>query len=298
MARTIIRSEGGGSEKKEAAKKTARTAKAAEETVKAAEETVEAAEEKVEETVGKKPNVVTPGKKTGGSSVGFRIGAIVLWLLALACEGLAIMALLKDFIIRFTTNGNTNMIITLILFIVLDLVFAIIAAQLWKKANHINPPSKKNKFTFYLISELGVIMACICFIPLIIILLKNNKLDGKSKTIVAIVAVAALLITGFASADYNPISAEEKAEAEQVITEDVYWTTFGHKYHLDLDCNAIVNSSTVYAGPVAEAIESGRTAICSFCAHRHEGEYDFEKLNVEGGAEGAEKAPETVSVGE
>lgn len=74
MVRTIIRSEGGGSEEKEAAKKTART--------------VKAAEEKVEETVGKKPNVVTPGKKTGGSSVGFRIGAIVLWLLALACEGL------------------------------------------------------------------------------------------------------------------------------------------------------------------------------------------------------------------
>ncbi len=278
MAKTIIRSGGKEDEPKEAPKKTTR------------------AVEKEEEPAEKKQNVVTPGKKTGGSSVGLRIGAVILWVIAIACEILAIMALLKDFTIRFTHNGNTNMMITLIGFIVLDLIFAIVAAQLWKRANHINPPSKKNKFTFYLISELGVIMACICFIPLIVILLKNDKLDKKSKTIVSVIAIAALLITGFASADYHPISAEEKAEAEQVITGDVYWTTFGHKYHLDLECQAIVNSNTVYAGPVAEAIESGRTAICSFCAKRHEGEYDFDKLKVEDGGSAATEAPETVSV--
>ena len=280
MAKTIIRaSDGKATEPKEAPKKaTTRTVN------------------KEEAPVEKKQNVVTPGKKTGGSAIGLRIGAIILWLMAIACEVLAIMALLKDFTIRFTHDGNTNMLITLIGFIVLDLVFAIIAAQLWKKANHIDPPSKKNKFLFYLISELGVIMVCICFIPLIIILLKNNKLDKKSKTIVAIVAVAALLITGFASADYHPISSEEKAEAEQVITDDVYWTAFGHKYHLDLDCNAIVNSNTVYEGSVTEAIESGRTAICSFCAHRHEGEYDFDKLNTEGWVQ--EQLPEGGNGGE
>lgn len=274
MARTIIRSGDNESEPKKAAKKTAKVVK-------------EAAE-----PVEKEQNVVRPGKQTGGSSVGLRIGAIILWLVAIACEIFAIMALLKNFVIRFTHNGNTNMMITLIGFIVLDLIFAIVAAQLWKKANHINPPSKKNKFTFYLISELGVIMACICFIPLIVILIKNDKLDKKSKTIVTVIAAAALVITGLASADYNPISAEEKQEAEQVITDDVYWTTFGHKYHLDLDCQAIVNSNTVYTGPVTEAIESGRTAICSFCAHRHEDELDLDKLNVEGGS-AEEKAPAT-----
>ena len=279
MAKTIIRSGDNEPEKKEAPKKAAKAVKEA------------------EETVERKQNVVTPGKKTGGSSVGLRIGAVILWILAIACEILAIMALLKDFVIRFTKNGNTNMMIMLIGFIVLDLIFAIIAAQLWKKANHINPPSKKNKFTFYLISELGVIMACICFIPLIVILIKNDKLDKKSKTIVTVIAAAALLITGFASADYNPISAEEKQEAENVITDDVYWTTFGHKYHLDLDCNAIVNSNTVYQGPVTEAIESGRTAICSFCAKRHEDELDLSKLNVEGGSGAEEEAP-AVETGE
>lgn len=228
----------------------------------------------------KKEQNVVEAKPVKGSALGYRIGAAVLWLLAIVCEVLAIMALLKNFNIRFTGNGNTNMVITLIIFIVLDLVFAIVAAQLWKKANHIDPPSEKNKFTFYLISELGVIMACICFIPLIIILLKNNKLNKKSKLIVTLVAVAALLIAGFASADYNPISAEQKEQAEQQITDNVYWTPFGHKYHLDLDCGSIANSGTVYEGTVKESIESGRTSICSFCANRHP-EYDYEQLNVE-----------------
>jgi hypothetical protein len=90
-----------------------------------------------------------------------------------------------------------------------------------------------------------------------------------------------LLIAGVASADYHAVSAEQKAEAEQEITDDVYWTTFGHMYHLDVDCQAIVNSNTVYEGTVTEAIESGRTAICSFCAKRHADELDLDALNVE-----------------
>ena len=241
----------------------------------------EPAVKKAAAAAGKKAQTVVEATPTKGSALGYRIGAIVLWLIAIGCEIMAIMALLKNFVIRFTTNGNTNMLITLILFIVLDLIFAIIAAQLWKKANHIDPPSEKNKFLFYLISELGVIMACICIIPLIIILLKNDKLDKKTKTIASIVAIVALLITGAASADYHPISSEQKAEAEQTITGDVYWTPFGHKYHLNQDCGALSNSATLYEGTVTEAIESGRTAICSFCAHRHEGEYELDKLNVE-----------------
>ena len=239
------------------------------------------AAETVEEQAEKKGRKIVQAEPVTGSSAGYRAGAIVLWILALACEFAAIMALTKNFTIRFTQTGNTNMLILLIGFIVLDFIFAVVAAQLWKKANRIKPMSEKNKFLFYLWSEMGVIMACICFIPLIVLLLKSNKLDKKTKTIVTAVAAAALLIAGVASADYHPVSAEQKAEAEQEITDDVYWTTFGHKYHLDVDCQAIVNSNTVYEGTVTEAIESGRTAICSFCAKRHADELDLDALNVE-----------------
>lgn len=252
---------------------------------KKARKKAEAVEEAVEKPAKKKEQNIVQAEPVKGSSAGYRAGAIVLWVLALLCEFAAIMALTKNFTIRFTSNGNTNMLILLIGFIVLDFIFAVVAAQLWKKANRIKPMSEKNKFLFYLWNELGVIMACICFIPLIILLLKNNKLDKKTKTIVTIIAAVALLIAGVASADFNPVSAEQKAEAEAEITDDVYWTTFGHKYHLDLDCQAIVNSNTVYQGTVTEAIESGRTAICSFCAKRHADELDLDALNVEKGVE-------------
>lgn len=227
----------------------------------------------------KKPQtVITPNKPTGGSTVGLRIGACVLWLLAIVCEVFAIMALLEYFYPPF------NMTLFLILAIVLDMGFAIFAAQLWKKANHIKPMSeKRGKFLFYLWNELGVIMACICFIPLIILLLKNDKLDKKTKLIATIVAVVALLITGVASADFNPISAEQKEEAAHQITGDVYWTQFGHKYHVYEDCGSIKNSNTPYKGTVTEAIEAGRTAMCSFCANRAEKEgMDLSHMNVEG----------------
>ena len=266
MAQKIVRASDGREIKPASEEKKARKAAAAAEQV----------EEKAKS--GRK---IVQAEPTKGSSAGYRAGAIVLWILALACEFAAIMALTKNFTIRFTKNGNTNMLILLIGLIVLDFIFAVVAAQLWKKANRIKPMSEKNKFLFYLWSEMGVIMACICFIPLIILLLKSNKLDKKTKTIVTAVAAAALLIAGVTSADYHPVSAEQKAEAETSITDDVYWTTFGHKYHLDVDCQAIVNSNTVYEGTVTEAIESGRESICSFCAKRHADELDLDALNVE-----------------
>ena len=227
----------------------------------------------------KKPQtVVTPNKPTGGSTLGLRIGACVLWLLAIVCEVFAIMALLEYF------YPPMSMTLFLILAIVVDMGLAIFAAQLWKKANHIKPMSeKRGKFLFYLWNELGVIMACICFIPLIVLLLKNDKLDKKTKLIATIVAVVALLITGVASADFSPISAEQKEEAEHQITGDVYWTQFGHKYHVYQDCGSIQNSKNVYPGTVTEAIEAGRTAMCQFCANRAEKEgMDLSHMNVEG----------------
>lgn len=239
---------------------------------------------KAAETAKKPQTVITPNKPTGGSTVGLRIGAIFLWLVAIVFEVLAIMAITKDFTIQFTQNGNTNMWILLIGCIVLDMAACITAAQLWKKANHIRPMSeKRGKFLFYLWNELGVIMACICFIPLIVLLLKNDKLDKKMKTIVSIIAAVALLITGAASADYHPISEEQQQAAVQQITDSVYWTQFGHRYHVYEDCSATKNSNTLYKGPVLEAIESGRTAMCQFCANRAEREgMDLSNMNVEG----------------
>ena len=219
-----------------------------------------------------------------GNSVPLRIGAVCCWVLALLCEIFALRAFQGYPLLKSGLSTNAQMVA----FLVIDLILVIVGAQLWKKANHIKPMSeKRGKFLFYLWNELGVIMACVCFIPLIIILLKNDKLDKKTKTIAAIVAVVALLITGVASADFHPISAEQKQDAEAQITTDVYWTQFGHKYHLNADeetgCPHIRNSSTLYKGSVTEAIESGRTAICSYCAAHYAEDMGLElaELNVE-----------------
>ena len=274
MAQKIVRASDGqeikpASEEKKAAKKVDAAAEAAE---KPAQSVVEA-------------------EPTKGNSITYRILAFVLWALAIACEVFAIMALLGYMYPPF----GMSKVLFLIIMIVLDLILAIVAAQFWKKANRIKPMSGKNKFLFYLWSELGVIMACVCFLPLIILLLKDKKLDKKSKIIVTIVAIVALLITGVASADFNPITAEEKEEAENTITSAVYWSTFGHKYHLktadeesgEEGCPYIRNSSTLYTGTVTEAIESGRTAICSYCAAHYAEEMglNLEALNVEEAAQ-------------
>ena len=295
MPRIVRASDGKPAEpapkKEEAAKKPAEAAKkpaeAAKKTAEAAKKTAEAAKKPAEAAAKKAEQTgVRPNKPTGGSTTGLRIASVAMWVVAIVIEVFLIMILLNYFYVK-------NKVLFLIIGIVLDMALCIGAAQLWKKANHIKPMSeKRGKFLFYLWNELGVIMACICFIPLIVLLLKDKTLDKKSKIIVSAIAIVAVLITGVASADFHPISAEQKEEAENSIQGDVYWTQFGHKYHLNADeetgCPYIRNSSTVFAGSVTEAIEAGRTAICSYCA-AHASEYgfdlDLEALNVEDGVE-------------
>ena len=73
-----------------------------------------------------------------------RILAIILWLIAIFFEVVGILRL----------NGNinwfSNLDVTtfLIICIVLDLAFFIPGSLLWKKANHIDPASEKNKTKF------------------------------------------------------------------------------------------------------------------------------------------------------
>ena len=269
--------------KTESAPKKVQTAKKVTDAAKQAEN----APKKVGQTAKKPLQTIAVTTPTGGSTVGLRIGAIVLWLLAIVCEVFAIMALMQYFIPPF----HMSMLVFLIIMIVLDMVVVILAAQLWKKANHIKPMSeKRGKFLFYLWNELGVIMACICFIPLIVLLLKNKNLDKKTKIIAVIVAAVALLISGAASADYNPITAEQKADAEAQITTNVYWTEFGHKYHLKWSeegtpdtCCTYLNGKIPYEGTVTQAIENGRTSICSYCAAHYAEEMGLQltSLNVE-----------------
>ena len=176
-----------------------------------------------------------------GNATPLRIGAIVLWLLAIVFEVLALMV---------------------------DLACVIIGSQLWKKANHIKPASEKNPFLFWLWNNMGVVVCCIAFVPFVILLLTNKDVDKKTKAIGTVVAIIALLIGGVSSYDFNPVSQEQQEAAMEAIQDDVYWTRFGHVYHTHTDCQALNQSEELTYGTVEQAIAANRTRLCAFCAKR------------------------------
>ena len=109
-----------------------------------------------------------------------RIWAIVCWVIAIAFEAIGILKL-TDVIDWFSELELSTF---LIICIVLDLIFVIIGSLLWKKANHIDPASEKNKTKFWLWNNLGVILSVIAFLPLIILVFTDKDLDKKSKKLV------------------------------------------------------------------------------------------------------------------
>ena len=244
-----------------------------------------AASEAAEEVkaTGKKVEGMTKAEEKS-KAITLRIVSAILWVLAIGCEVLAMLVILK----ALRMPGAEKMRIWwIIIFLVADAILCIIAGFLWKKAAHLAPFKKNNKFVFFILTQLGMIMAAVCFLPVIILVLasKEDKLDKKSKIIVTIVAVVLLLITGLLGFDFNPIDADTKAAAENQLGDykKVYWTRFGHKYHLYEDCQAIKNSTDVsysegeeidgeFVPAVRVAMDNGCTGLCAFCARDAEKE--------------------------
>lgn len=212
-----------------------------------------------------KTSTVKPAAPVSGNATGLRIGAVVLWLAAIALEVLAIMILNGTVALSFLPT-----MAQIIIALVLDLVCVIIGAQLWKKSNRIDPASEKNKVKFWLWNNMGVLACVLAFVPFIILTLTDKKADPKLKKVATIVALVALLIGGIASYDFDPISAEQKAEAiEEYSGVTVYWTPFGKVYHTDIDCHAMNRTDTITEGTVEQAIEANRTRICKHCENRN-----------------------------
>ncbi len=198
-----------------------------------------------------------------GNATGLRIGAIILWVVALALEVVAVLMF----------NGKIDLKFMPVLYqmigaLVLDLIFVIIGSILWKKANHIKPASKKNKVKFWLWNNMGVIVCAVAFVPFIILALTNKEADKKTKAIATVVAIIALLIGGLVSYDWNPLSKEDQQAAMEAISEDVYWSPFGKVYHTHDDCGHLNQSEELTVGTVEQAMAAGRTRLCSSCAKK------------------------------
>ena len=208
----------------------------------------------------KKAKVVKEAAPVGNAK-GLRLGAVGLWVLAIVMEVLALLVVIGKINLKFMPT-----LYQLIAFMVLDLAFVIIGAQLWKKANRIDPVSEANKLKFWLWNNMGVIACVVAFVPIIIMMLTNKELDKKTKSIAVVVAVIALLIGGVCSYDFNPVSEEQQQAAISAVEGDVFWAPFGKVYHTHDDCQALNQSDTLTYGTVEQAIAANRTRLCSFCA--------------------------------
>ncbi|MCL2155397.1 MAG: OST3/OST6 family protein [Leptospirales bacterium] len=214
-----------------------------------------------------------PTAEAKGRATQLRVFAIIVWVLAIAAEVGAILVLIKS-----PKPIVTSTWVWLIAFIVLDLILVVIGSMLWKKANRLDPASKQDTVKFFLQNQLGVIIAVIAFLPLVILIFTNKDLEGKQKGILGGVAIAALIIAGLLSADFNPPSVEEYTQQTSRIQEltganSVYWTKSGTKYHINQDCPYINTKRTeeIFNGTVAQARElKNITELCIPCEKKAE----------------------------
>lgn len=204
-----------------------------------------------------------------------RIIAVVLWVAALVFELLGILALGKK--LSFAANWNPTVV--LVVCIVLDLICLLIGSQLWKKANHMDPASEKNKLKFWLWNNLGVIVSILAFVPFIVLIFINKDTDKNTKLIAGIAAIVALAVGIGGSYDFNPVSQEDIAEVDLIaaenaeeLNEGVYWIKSGKSevYHIDPECFTLDNTVELDYGTVAQAFEAGHTRLCYYCAKRHD----------------------------
>ncbi|MBO4651796.1 MAG: hypothetical protein J5649_00565 [Lachnospiraceae bacterium] len=228
--------------------------------------------------------------KSKGNATGRRVGAVILWVIAIALEVLAILLLFAKIEITFM-----NTLTAIVILLVLDLICVIAGSLLWKQANHIDPASEKNKTLFWIWNNMGLIVCVAAFLPFIILTLTNKKADKKTKIVATVVGIVALLIGGLFSIEWNPLSAEQKAEQEGIFADKVlpegtvYFTQFGKKYHLYFDCQHINQSNTIYDAALDKpedkecvdiAFENGCNDVCKTCKER------FEKAQAEKAAAG------------
>lgn len=210
--------------------------------------------------------VFTPTAEAKAAAKQNRLLAIILWVVAIVAEIIAMVILFKKDPETALTTGKR---VLLIIFLVIDLLLLLAGSSFWKKANRLDPPSKASPL-FGIQSQFGVIMAVVCFLPVVILaFIKKEYLVGA-------IATAMMIGGGAASADYHPASQEQYAaqtsEVEALTGQNVvFWTKSGTKYHLYDDCRYINTSKTIdiFSGTVAQARElKNITELCSACKDR------------------------------
>lgn len=204
----------------------------------------------------------TPTAEAKGQATKLRIFAWIGWLLAIGVEAFLIFWVLRQI--------PVNMWL-LIGGIVVTGVLASVGSWLWKKANRLDPASKKDTVRFFVQNQLGAIMSIVAFLPLIILIFTNKNMDGKQKAIAGSIGIVIAAIATFAfGADYNPPSVEQYTEESAIVTalnggtDEVTWVKGGSVFHLCADVpdvNRASKDGQIYQGTVAEAHAAGKERL-------------------------------------
>ncbi len=232
-----------------------------------AESTPAAKSSKAAANAEERESTWTPTPEAKGKAVQFRIFAAILWVLAIAVEAYAVFWILLPNMNEVTFE--TSALILLIGLLVVIGVLAYLGSFFWKKANRLDPASRKNPVRFFIQNQLGVIITIIAFVPLIILIFMNKSMDGKQKTIAGAIAIVLLVAVGLLSAEFDPTSTEDVDQQTQQVIDltgknEVAWTTYGKVYHLCTDVSDVNRESsdnTIFTGTVAEAIAAGKTRL-------------------------------------
>ncbi len=208
-------------------------------------------------------SVWTPTAESKSKAVKFRIIAAILWTVAIATEAVAIFWLLRQ------VPFETWHLILLIGLLVVIAGLAIGGSLLWKKANRLDPASKKNKVRFFVQNQLGLIISIIAFLPLIIMIFLNKEMDGKQKGIAGTIAIVLLLVAGYFGTDFNAPSQEAYAEDTAAVVfltgaDEVTWTKSGNVYHLCQDASDVNRESAdgqIFVGTTNDAVAAGKSRL-------------------------------------
>jgi hypothetical protein len=200
----------------------------------------------------------TPGAKSFATRL--RVGALLLWIAAIAIELFAIFWVLKQ--------HSVNMVL-LIAAIVGIGVLSIIGSLLWKRGNKADPASRSEPIRFFVQNQLGAIIAVLAFLPLIVMIFTNKNMAGQQKYVAGGIAIVALVVASLVGYSYNPPSVEQyEAETQVVVNytghDLVYWTKDGSVYHLCEDASAVnleSKDNKIYSGTVGDAHAAGKDRL-------------------------------------
>lgn len=225
----------------------------------------------------------TASAEAKSKALRLRIFSGVAWLIAIALQAFAIFGLLNtpartsiaqrfdwDSGVQQGADGLPTVAFPnwafwwIVGILVINAILCIIAGYFWKRANRLDPASKKEKVRFFVQNQLGAIIPILAFLPLIILIFLNKDMNGKQKGWaggigIGVLVIAVVLGVDFRAPSIEQYTAEQNWDRTRVIAitgqDEVFWVQTGAVYHLCAEVSPLQNASgeEILVGTVSEA---------------------------------------------